>query len=403
MPLKDLQIKQLKPKEKPYKAADEKGLYLLINPIGSKLWRFKYRHGGKERVCSYGAYPEVSLSEARQNRDSDRKLIREGVDPMRAHKQQKAALKFMAENTFLALANEWHKKNLQRWNPKTAKEYRSLLDNDAIPFLGTLPVLEIKPFDVLEALRVMESRGALDRVRKLNRTIKAVFRYAIQTGRAEFNPAADLIGAIESRPVKHHNALPRDELGGFLRELATFDRGKKITKLAMRLLILSFVRSGELRGARWEEFDVEGKVWRIPAVRMKMGADHIVPLCPQALKVLEDVKDLSRGSEFLFPSDRSRAKPMSENALSYLMKRMGYQGKATPHGFRAVASTILNETGFDPDWIERQLAHVERNKVRAAYHRAEYLEDRRKMMDWWGSFIEATEKGADIVPIRREA
>ncbi len=403
MSLKDLQIRQLKAKEKPYKASDERGLYLLVRPSGSKLWQFRYRYGGKQRVCSYGGYPDVSLVEARQNRDRDRKLLREGVDPMREHKQKKAAQKLMTENTFLALASEWHAKNLKRWNPKTAKEYKSLLDNDAIPFLGTLPIADIKPFDVLAALRVMESRGALDRVRKLNRTIKAVFRYAIQTGRAEYNPAADLIGAIESRPVKHHNALPREELGPFLRELETFEGGKRITRLALKLLILTFVRSGELRGAKWEEIDIEGQVWRVPGERMKMGADHIVPLCSQALGVLDEVKGLSRGSGYLFQSDRSRSRPMSENAMSYLMKRMGYQGKATPHGFRAVASTILNETGFDPDWIERQLAHVERNKVRAAYHRAEYLEDRRKMMDWWGSFIEATEKGADVVPIRQES
>jgi integrase len=325
----------------------------------------------------------------------------EGIDPGAAKKKEKHAERERAENTFRAIALDWTETYGARWTESHFRRVVASLEEDAFPALGDLPVKEITPPMVLEVIRAVESRGALDVASRVLQRTSAVFRYAIQTGRASYNPAADMKGVLKTRKVEHRSAIPQGELPDFLKKLDSYS-GYPITKLALRLIVLTFVRTGELRGARWEEFDVDQGEWRIPAERMKMRSPHIVPLSPQALAVVEELRPLTGHFDLLFPSQRDQGKPISENTLLYALYRLGYHKRATVHGFRALASTILNETGFRPDVIERQLAHVERNKVRAAYHRSEYLEERQKMMDWWGACIESMANDQKVVLLRRQ-
>jgi integrase len=400
--LTDPKIRQAKPADKPYKLFDGGGLFLLVQPGGSKLWRLKYRLGGKEKLLAIGSYDKgVSLKKAREERDKARELLVEGIDPSAAKKREKHAEREQSENTFRAMALDWAETYGARWTESHFRRVVASLEADTFSALGDLPIKAITPPMVLEVVRAVESRGALDVASRVLQRTSAVFRYAIQTGRATYNPAADMKGVLKTRKVEHRSAISRGELPDFLKKLDSYS-GDPITKLALRLIVLTFVRTGELRGARWEEFDVDQAEWRIPAERMKMRSPHIVPLSPQALAVVEKLRPLTGQFDLLFPSRRDQRKPISENTLLYALYRLGYHKRATVHGFRALASTILNETGFRPDVIERQLAHVERNKVRAAYHRSEYLEERRKMMDWWGACIESMAKDQKIVFLRRE-
>ena len=396
MPLSDTAARQAKFNDKPQKLSDEKGLFLLVNQSG-KYWRLKYRHGGKEKVLALGVYPEVSLKEARAKRDDARRLIAEGVDPSLARKQSKVANRLASEHNFEAIAREWHQSQLAIWSPGHAKRVIESLEVDAFPDLGLVPVSELTAPIMLDALRKVEARGATETAGRVLQRISSIMRYAIQTGRASYNPAQDLKGALRATKQEHRPALPRAELPEFYRRLAA-EPLNPATRLAFHLLMLTMTRPGEVRFARWDEFDIERAEWRIPAERMKMRAPHIVPLSRQALAVLEELRQVSGHCELLFPSERKLTDPMSENTLSYAMGRMGYKGIATPHGFRALASTTLNEEGFDPDVIERQLAHAERNKVRAAYHRAEYLDDRRKLLQWLADFYES-QQGGNVRPV----
>lgn len=396
MPLSDTAARQAKFNDKPQKLSDEKGLFLLVNQSG-KYWRLKYRHGGKEKVLALGVYPEVSLKEARAKRDDARRLIAEGVDPSLARKQSKVANRLASENSFEALAREWYQSQLARWSQGHATRVIESLEVDAFPNLGLIPVAELTAPMMLDALRKVEARGATETAGRVLQRIGAIMRYAIQTGRASYNPAQDLKGALKAAKKEHRPALPRAELPEFYRRLAV-EPLNPATRLAFHLLMLTMTRPGEVRFARWDEFDMERAEWRIPAERMKMRAPHIVPLSRQALAVLDELRPLTGHCDLLFPSERKLTDPMSENTLSYAMGRMGYKGIATPHGFRALASTTLNEEGFDPDVIERQLAHAERNKVRAAYHRAEYLDDRRKLLQWLADFYES-QQGGNVRPV----
>jgi integrase len=401
--LTDPKVRQSKPADKPYKLFDGGGLFLLVQPGGSKLWRLKYRFGGKEKLLAIGSYEKgVSLKKAREERDKAREQLIEGIDPGAAKKREKHAEQEQTENTFRAIALDWAKTYGARWTESHFDRVVGSLEADAFPALGDLPIKEITPPTVLEVIRAVESRGALDVASRVLQRTSAVFRYAIQTGRATYNPAADMKGVLKTRKVENRAAISQSELPDFLKKLDSYP-GDPVTKLAMKLIILTFVRTGELRGARWEEFNVDQGEWRIPAERMKMRSPHIVPLSPQALAVVEELRPLSGHFELLFPSQRDHRKPISENTLIYTLYRLGYHKRATVHGFRALASTTLNETGFRPDVIERQLAHVERNKVRAAYNRSEYLDERRKMMDWWGTYIESMAKDQKVIPIRRQA
>ncbi|MDH0476811.1 tyrosine-type recombinase/integrase [Aeromonas caviae] len=396
MPLSDTAARQAKFNDKPQKLSDEKGLFLLVNQSG-KYWRLKYRHGGKEKVLALGVYPEVSLKEARAKRDDARRLIAEGVDPSLARKQSKVANRLASENSFEALAREWYQSQLALWSPGHARRVIESLEVDAFPDLGLVPVAELTAPMMLDALRKVEARGATETAGRVLQRIGAIMRYAIQTGRASYNPAQDLRGALKAAKKEHRPALPRAELPEFYRRLAA-EPLNPATRLAFHLMMLTMTRPGEVRFARWDEFDLERAEWRIPAERMKMRAPHIVPLSRQALAVLEELHQVTGHCDLLFPSERNLTKPMSENTLSYAMGRMGYKGIACPHGFRALASTTLNEEGFDPDVIERQLAHAERNKVRAAYHRAEYLDDRRKLLQWLADFYES-QQGGNVRPV----
>ncbi|MEL3925768.1 integrase arm-type DNA-binding domain-containing protein [Aeromonas enteropelogenes] len=384
MPLSDIVAKQAKFTGKSHKLTDEKGLFLLVNKSG-KYWRLKYRYGGKEKLLALGVYPDVSLKMARRKRDEARRLLAEGEDPGIARKQSKAATRLAAEHSFEVIAREWHQSQLNRWSPDHASRVIESLVVDVFPDFGPVAVADVTAPMILSAVRKIEKRGASETAGRVLQRICSVMRYAIQTGQATHNPAQDLRGALKATKLEHRPALPRAELPEFFRRLAA-EPLNPATRLAFHLLMLTMTRPGEVRLARWDEFDIARAEWRIPAARMKMRAPHIVPLSRQALAVLGELRQLTGHSALLFPSERNLSKPMSENTLSYAMGRMGYAGIATPHGFRALASTTLNEEGFDPDVIERQLAHAERNKVRAAYHRAEYLDDRRIMLQWLADF-----------------
>ncbi|MDE1715611.1 tyrosine-type recombinase/integrase, partial [Chromobacterium amazonense] len=361
-------------------------LYLEVSPSGGKLWRFRFRFQGKAGILALGKYPAVGLSDARQKAHEARVQLAQGINPSQAKKEAKVVAQIEATNAFELVAREWHEKQLARWTPDHARRVMDSLEIDAFPDLGKLPVPDLTAPLILNTILKIEKRGAVETAQRVLQRISAIIRFAIQTGRATVNPAVNLVGAIRAKKVEHRPALPRGELREFYRRLAA-EPLYIPTRIAMHLLMLTFVRPGELRAARWEEFDEERAEWRIPAERMKMREPHLVPLSRQALELLKELRPLTGKSALLFPAVTDLKKPMSENTLGYAMGRMGYKGTATPHGFRALASTVLNEEGFDPDIIEKQLAHAERNKVRAAYHRAEYLEERRKMMQWWAEFL----------------
>ena len=394
MALTDIAIRRAKSREKPYKLFDEKGMYLLVSPSGGKLWRLKYRVSGKEKTLALGPYPERSLAEARDQRDEARKLVRNGVDPGEERKREKRDQKVRSVNTFRLLANEWHQAQLAKWTPHHAASIARRLEVDLLPSLGDRPVAEIEAPELLATLRTIEKRGSHDIAHRVLQIAGQVFRYAIVLGRANRDPSRDLKGAlVVPARVRHHAALTEAELPEFLDKLDRFD-GHLQTQQAMKLLLLTFVRTGELRGAKWAEIDFEKAQWRIPAERMKTGRDHIVPLSKQALVVLRELQKLNGHRLILFPNQAKPTLPMSENTILFALYRMGYHSRATGHGFRATASTILNEQGWRSDVIELQLAHAERNKVRAAYNRAEYLPERRKLMQHWADFLDKTAREA---------
>jgi integrase len=393
--LSETKVRQAKGKERAYKLADGGGLYLLVNPNASKYWRLKYRINSKEKSLALGVYPGVSMAEARSEAVKAKELLRQNIDPVIRRRQEKAT---KSKNTFRNIAKEWHDKQKGRWTEDHAKRIWTSLVNDVLPIIGDMSIKDIQTLDCLSVVRTIEARGALDVASRVKQRIRSVFRYAIQTARCEYNPADQLQGVIETRRVTHMASLKAEALPVFLEQLESY-QGHIITKLALKLLIHTFVRPGEIRGACWQEFDLDKKEWRIPAERMKMNDEHIVPLSDQAISILEELEPISGKYKLVFPSVRNIRKPMSENTLTFaIRKRLGFD--ATAHGFRATASTILNETGFRPDVIERQLAHAERNKVRAAYNRSQYLSERRKMMQWWGSYLEDQSTSRKVVPIR---
>lgn len=377
-------------------------MYLFVTPNGSKYWRLKYRFNGKEKTLALGVSPEVSLAKARDDREAAKKLIQVGIDPVAKRKKEKRLAVLSAENSFESIAQEWHETKKGEWIESHAHRVLSSLEVDVFPEIGKIPIADINTQDLLSVIRKVERRGALDVASRILQRTNAVFRYAVQTGRIKFNPAIDLKGVLKTRKVEHRLALKASELPTFLSQLDNY-AGDPETKLALRLLILTFVRPGELRGAEWAEFDIEKAEWRIPAERMKMQQEHIVPLSHQAIDILNELKPLTGTNDLLFPNRNRNGKSMSENTLIYAMYRMGYHSRATAHGFRATASTILNEQGWRPDVIERQLAHRERNKVRAAYHRSEYLQERKKMMQAWSDYIDSLSTSDNVINIKRGA
>lgn len=386
------EIEGAKPREKPYKLKDEKGLYLLVNPSGSRLWRLRYRHAGRESMLGLGAYPDVSLKAAREHRDEMRKHVAGKVDPAAVKRAEKAA----RADTFKAVAEEWLTK--QRIQPATREKAEWMFRELIFPFLGSMPVRQLTAPKILEVLRRLEARGRHETAHRTKQRISQVIRYAIATGRADSDPTRDLRGALAAIEVKSRAAITQPaKVGELLRAIDGY-QGDPATCVALKLAPLTFVRPGELRGAEWREFDLEAAEWRIPGERMKMGDAHIVPLSRQAAEVLRGLHVLSGNGKFLFPSLRTRERPISENTLNAALRRMGFsQDEMTAHGFRAMASTLLNEQGFPPDVIELQLAHQERNKVRAAYNRAQRLEERRKMMQAWADYLDGLRAGGNKV------
>ena len=385
--LSDAKARNAKPRAKSYKIADGEGLFLLIMPNGSKYWRLKYFLAGKEKTLALGVYPDTSLADARERRSQARKLLAAGKDPGEVKKEAKRLLVANSSNTFEAVAREWFEKRAHEWKPTSARCKRIYLENHILPKMARRPIAAITAPEVLELLRVIESRGTLDTARRVMQMCGQIFMYAIATGRVDRNPVPDLRGALKTPIVKHHSFLQAIDLPAFLAKLETYDGGLQ-TKLALRLLLLTFVRTNELRGAQWSEIDLEKAEWRIPAERMKMKELHIVPLARQAVDVLLELKKLNASFQYVFPNQHKPSATMSENTILYALYRMGYHSRATGHGFRSTASTILNENEFRPDVIERQLAHGDRDRVRAAYNHAQYLSERRKMMQWWADYLD---------------
>lgn len=386
MKLNARQVDAAKPREKAYKLADGAGLYLEVVPSGSRYWRMKYRFNGKEKRMAFGVYPAVSLAQARALRDEAKKKLAEGIDPSFAKKEEKLVRDVQLNNTFQAVALEWHGTKVSRWSEGYASDIIEAFNKDIFPYIGQQPVNDIKPLVLLNVLRRMENRGATEKAKKVRQRCSEVFRYAIVTGRAEYNPAADLTSAMSGHESKHYPFLTVEELPDFFKALAGYT-GSPLVVLAARLLILTGVRTGELRGAFWSEFDLEKAVWEIPAERMKMKRPHLVPLSTQALEIVQQLKVMSGQYPLVFPGRNDPRKSMSEASINQVFKRIGYTGKVTGHGFRHTMSTILHEEGFNTAWIETQLAHVDKNAIRGTYNHALYLEGRREMMQWYADFI----------------
>lgn len=389
MPLTDVKLRSLKAESKPRKVSDFEGLFLLVQPNGSRLWRLAYRFGGKQKVLALGSYPQMSLRDARKAKDDARDLLAAGRDPAHVRKVEKLQAQLVARNTFEEVANEWFAARRAQWVESYSDRLRSRLDADLLPHLGKRPIALIEPVELLACVRQIEARDAPEMARRVLQMASAIFQYGVATGRCPRDPAADLRGALAApNPVKRRAALKPAELPQFMRQLAAYN-GDKQTRLALLLVIHTFVRTAEVRFARWDEFeDLEGEkpLWRIPAERMKMRRDHLVPLPPQVVQILKEVRPLAGDSEFLFPAS-TRSSVISENTMIYALYRMGYHGRATVHGFRSTASTILNEREFNRDWIEMQLAHSAAD-VRSVYNAAEWIGGRREMMNWWSSYLE---------------
>lgn len=395
MPLTDLQIKSLQSSDKDQWISDEKGLRLLIKKNGSKYWRLKYRFQNKQKTLALGVYPTTTLKEARELCIDAKRDVAKGIDPGAKKKQEKYDAQISFDNSFELMAREWWEHQKGTWTEDHASRVWIRLRDNSFKVIGHLPINDITPQIIISTIRVIEQRDALDVAQRVLQDIRRVCRYAVQTGRLLNNPASELSDILKSRKTSHRASLPREELPQFMKALSTYETmGRLLTKYALQLLILTFVRPGELRGARWDEFDFKESMWRIPGERMKMGTDHLVPLSKQALHIIEQIRPISEHYGLLFPSERERIRPMSDNTMRRAIFKLGYDGsqlgktKANPHGFRATASSLLNENNFNPDAIERQLSHMERNGVRAAYtHHARYMDERKRMMQWWSDIV----------------
>lgn len=395
--LTDTAARNAKPKEKPFKISDSGGLYLLVKTTG-KYWRMDYRFGGKRKTLAIGVYPTITLVNARKKRDEAKKLLAEDTDPSIVKAVSKQTKQYAAENTFKAIALEWHAKTSSTWAASTAHNIKRYLEKDIFPWLGNRVIKDIAAPELLAVLRKIESRGAHEKASRCREYAGRVFRYAIATGRAERDPSSDLRGALTPVKVKHHASITDPKLiGGLLRAIKGFS-GSYITKCALQLAPLVFVRPGELRHAEWSEVDFDKAEWRIPDHKMKMNEPHIIPLSPQAIEIIRSIHPLTSAGKYIFPGIRSASRSMSENTINAALRRMGYdKDEMTGHGFRSMASTLLLEHGWPHEAIERQLAHAERNKVVAAYNYAEHLLKRKEMMNWWADHLDSLVAGAKVV------
>lgn len=401
MPLTDAKLRTL---TKPGKHFDGAGLYLELTKAGGRYWRMKYRHGGKENRISFGVYPTIGLKEARDRASDARKALANGDDPSAQRKAEKVKTAHELANTLEAVAREWLGHQSGRWAPVTLQRITASFEGHIFPTLGDRPLASIRPSDLRDAVKRIEAKGAADQAARVMQRMKSVFRWAANNERIESNPMIDLVPSeiLKPRQVTHRPALADRDLPEFLKKLEGYE-GDPNTVRALRLLMLTATRPGEVRGATWAEFDLKAALWVIPAERMKMRTEHRVPLSRQALEVLRSMQALSGDRDLVFPSPFYPFKPLSENTFNSAMARMGYKGSATAHGFRALFSTVANECGWNPDVIERQLAHLERNGVRAAYHRSTYMQDREKLLQWWADYLDGRKTGKVLKMPKRAA
>jgi integrase len=401
MALTDTEIRKAKARNKAYRVSDGSGLYLWITPAGGKLWRWAYEYSGKEKLMSFGKYPDVPLALARERYGEARKLLATGIDPMAQRKVEKNEQMALSVNSFQNVATLW----VEHWqdgkSPRHVDYVKRRMEADILPCLGARPIAEIEAPELVAMTKAIEQRGARDIAKRALETTGQVFRYAIAHGQAKRNPASEIRPSdiLKSARKINYARVDAKELPQLLKAIEVY-KGTPVTRLAMKLMAMTFVRTSELIGAKWSEFDMEAARWDIPEERMKMRTPHIVPLAAQAVEVLEMLRTLTGESEWLFPGDRSAAKPMSNNTILKALERMGYKGRMTGHGFRGLASTILHEKGYAHEHIELQLAHAPHNAVSAAYNHALYLEPRAKMMQDWADFLEVTLRGGKVIPFR---
>jgi integrase len=400
--LTDTAIKRATPGESDFKVADAGGLYLLVTKAGGKLWRWKYRFEGQEKKMSFGQYPEVTLAEVRVLHAAARRLLVSGIDPMSQRKAEKRAVRERNELPFRVVASKWHEHWKSGNSAHHVKATWSRLEANVFPAIGDRLITEIEAPEIVAMVKAIQDRGKLDIAKRALETTGQIFRYAVAHGLSPRNPAGDIKPGdiLKSRPKENHARVDAKELPSLLRDIEIY-QGKHVTRLAMKLMAMTFVRTSELIGAKWEEFDLESARWNIPAQRMKMRTPHIVPLSRQSLDVLALLKELSGNNELVFPGERNVGKSMSNMTILEALNRMGYKGRMTGHGFRGLASTILHEQGWPHEHIELQLAHAPRNAVSAAYNHALYLEPRGRMMQEWADFLELAQRGAKVLSMRR--
>lgn len=398
--LTDTKIRALKPRPKVYRVADTGGLCIEIRPTGARLWRFRYRAGAKANMIGLGEYPAMSLQDARRERDRQKALLVSGSDPSAARKLGRRQAEADADDRFETVAKEWLAKQ-GAWSPATMDKTVAMLENWAYPWIGYRPMRSISPSDMLDLIRRPESQDKIETAQRLKQRCGQIFRYGIPTGRCERDPTADLRGVLKTVRVKHHASITDRPRVGTLMRAIDGHGGSFVVLCAMKLSALTFARPGELRTWEWKEISEDGTEWRIPASKMKMRVQHIIPLSRQAQAIIAELRPLTGHGRFLFPGARTAARAMSENTVNYALRGLGYSNtEMTAHGFRSMASTLLNEDGWNGDWIERQLAHCEKDKVRGAYNYAEYLPDRRRMMQAWADLLDQLRDGAKVVPIR---
>ena len=400
MALTELAIKALKPKDKIYRVADSHGLCLEVRKNGAKYWRYRYRLNGKQQMAALGQYPLLTLAEARKKRDEAKTIINEGKSPTREKKAAKLRNINNGENTFEAIARKWLELKKSGLNEKYRTQCLSRLEQHVFPMIGAMPITEIIIPDVVRVVEKIAERGTIETAKRMKQLISQTFRYASQRGMCVHNPAADLRDILPPTPDNHHNCVPLEDVPQLLRDVDNYG-GERLVVLMMQFLSLTFVRTGELIGAQWQEIDFDRAEWNIPAERMKMRRPHMVPLSRQSLAILEEIKNLTGTTEQVFYSSRSKSKHMSNGTILMALKRMGYKGRMTGHGFRTIASTLLNEKGYNPDWIERQLAHQDSDKIRSAYNRAEYALERKKMMQDYADILAGMKlEKAKVIPLK---
>jgi integrase len=404
MALSDIEIRRAKPKQKAYRISDGGGMYLWITPAGGKLWRWAYSYERKEKLMTFGKYPDISLATARERHAEARKLLATGIDPMAQRKAEKTAERVASENSFASIAAQW----LEHWqhgkSPRHVDSTRRRLDANILPALGVRPIAEIEAPELVGMVKAIEQRGARDIAKRALETTGQIFRYGIAHGYAKRNPASEIrpSDVLKTTRKVNYARIDAKELPNLLRQIEVYP-GTHVTRLAIKLMALTFVRTSELIGAKWAEFDLKASRWNIPEERMKMRTPHIVPLATQAMEILGTLRELTGDSEWLFPGDRNPKRAMSNNTILKGLERMGYKGKMTGHGFRGIASTILHEQGYSHEHIELQLAHAPRNAVSAAYNHALHLKARTKMMQDWANYLEKSQRGAKLLPFRASA